>query len=98
MGWFSRIEWQTLSGMLFGRDKRMVYVRPETAVRHIHEDELIETAEVESVATDPYGILHVKFKLIFSRTNRFSYEEGTRMLALRTFADRYREKVPAVPI
>jgi len=85
MGWFSRIEWQTLSGMLFGQDKRMVYVRPETA-------------EVESVATDPYGILHVKFKLIFSRTNRFSYEEGTRMLALRTFADRYREKVPAVPI
>ena len=68
------------------------------AVRRIHEDELIETAEVESVVTDPYRIPHVKFKLIFSRTNHFSYEKGTHMLALRTFADRYREKVPAVPI
>ena len=68
------------------------------AVRRIHEDELIETVEVESVVTDPYRIPHVKFKLIFSPTNRFSYEEGTHMLALRTFPDRYREKVPAVPI
>jgi len=53
---------------------------------------------VESVAPDPYGIPHVKFNLTFSRTNRFSSEEGPRMLALRTFADRYREKVPAVSI
>ena len=76
----------------------MDYVQPGTAVWRIHEDELIETAEVEPVVTDPYGIPHVKFKLIFSRTNRFNYEEGTCMLALRIFADHYREQVPAVPI
>ena len=101
MGWFNGKEWRSLSDMLFGRDKGldkiMDYVRPGTAFRRIHEDELVETAEVESVATDPYGIPHVKFKVIFSRTNRFSYEEGTRMLALRTFAERYREQVPIVP-
>ncbi len=97
MGWFNRKEGQTLSGMLFGRDNNMEYVQPGTTFRLVHDDELVETAEVESVAADPYGIPHVKFKLIFSRSNRFSYEEGTRMLALRTFADRYKEQVPIVP-
>lgn len=98
MGWFNGKdgkEGQTLPGMLFGRGRRMEYVQPGTTFRRVHEDELVETAEVESVASDPYGIPHVKFKLIFSRSNRFTYEEGTRMLALRTFADRYREQVPA---
>ena len=97
MGWFNHKAVQTLFGMLFGHGKRMEYVQPGTTFRRVHDDELVETAEVESVATDPYGIPHVKFKLIFSRSNRFSYEEGTRMLALRTFADRYREQVPVVP-
>ena len=97
MGWFNRKKGQTFSGMLFGRGKNMEYVQPGTAFRRVHDDELIETAEVESVAADPYGIPHVKFKVIFSRSNRFTYEEGTRMLALRTFAERYREQVPIVP-
>ena len=97
MGWFNHKEWRTLFGTLFRRDKPMDFVRPGTTFRRVHEDELVETAEVESVATDPYGIPHVKFKLIFSRSNRFSYEEGTRMLALRTFAELYKEQVPIVP-
>ncbi len=97
MGWFNRKEGQTLSAMLFGRDRRMDDVQPGKTFRCVHKDELVETAEVESVDADFYGIPHVKFKLIFSRSNRFSYEQGTRMLALRTFTDRYKEVVPAVP-
>ncbi len=97
MGWFNHKEWRTLYESLFGRENRMDYVQPGTAFRRVHEDELVETAEVESVATDPYGIPHVKFRLIFSRANRFSYEEGTRMLALRSFTDLYKEQVPIVP-
>lgn len=93
MGWLNRKEGQSFVSAFFGRAKRMEYVQPGTTFRRIHPDELIETAEVESVAADPYGIPHVKFKVIFSRTNRFTYEEGTRMLALRTFADRYKEQV-----
>ena len=105
MGWFDHKVIQTLSAKLFergkgssaffGRGKDLDDVQPGTAFRRVHDDELIETAEVESVATDPYGIPHVKFKVIFSRSNRFSYEEGTRMLALQSFADRYKEQVLA---
>jgi len=93
MGWLNRKEGQSFISALFGGSKRMDYVQPGTTFRRVHADELIETAEVESVAADPYGIPHVKFKVIFSRANRFTYEEGTRMLALRTFADRYKEQV-----
>jgi hypothetical protein len=95
MSWFNRQVVQTISGMLFGRTKVVDYVQPGTAFRRVHDDELIETAEVEYVGADRYGIPHVKFKVIFSRANRFSYEEGTRMLALRSFIDRYKEQVPA---
>lgn len=93
MGWLNRITGQSFASAIFGRSNRMDYVKAGTTFRRVHDDDLVETAEVESVAEDPYGIPHVKFKVIFSRTNRFSYEEGTRMLALRTFADRYKEQV-----
>jgi hypothetical protein len=81
--------------ILFGRDNDAENVRPGTTFRRVHEDELIETAEVESVRPDLYGIPHVKFKVNFSRRNRFSYDEGSRTLALQSFIDRYREEVPA---
>ena len=97
MGWFNRIVGQKFLALFAERNKRGDDVRPGTTFRRVHDDDLVETAEVEEVATDPYGIPHVKFKLIFSRSNRFSYEEGTRMLALSTFTDRYKEQVPVVP-
>jgi len=96
MSWFDRKVGQKLSAMLFGQRERVDDVQPGTTFRRVHEDELVETAQVESVAADRYGIPHVKFKLIFSRANRFTYEQGTRMLALRAFTERYREVVPAV--
>jgi hypothetical protein len=94
MGWFERNVGQMLSGWFSGRGKTVKYVQPGTMFRRVHDDDLVEMAEVESVAADPYGIPHVKFKLVFSRSNRFTYEEGTRMLALSTFIDRYEEQVP----
>lgn len=97
MGWFNRIVGQKFSAMFAERNKRSDDVRPGTTFRCVHDDDLVETAQVEEVATDPYGIPHVKFRLIFSRSNRFSYEEGTRMLALSSFTDRYKEQVPVVP-
>ena len=95
MSWLNRKKGQSLTDAIFGLGKKLEGVRPGTTFRRVHQDDLIETAEVESVAADPYGIPHVKFRVSFSRPNRFSYEEGTRMLALKTFAEKYREQVPA---
>jgi hypothetical protein len=93
MSWFNRKVLQTLSGMLIRADRHMDDVQAGTVFRRVHDDDLVETAEVDSVSADRYGVPHVRFKVIFSRVNRFSYEEGTRMLALRPFVDRYNEQV-----
>ncbi|MBK19004.1 MAG: hypothetical protein CMM52_09250 [Rhodospirillaceae bacterium] len=95
MGWQSEDKGRRLASMFFKRGRALEYVRPGSTFQRVHDDELVETAEVESVGTDAYGIPHVKFKVSFSRPNRFSYDEGSRMLALRSFADRYRERVLA---
>ena len=95
MGWLDRENGKSLASMFFRRGKAFENVLPGCLFRRIHDNELVETAEVESVAADAYGIPHVKFKVTFSRPNRFSYDEGSRMLALKSFADRYRERVSA---
>jgi len=95
MSWLNRKKGQSIAGAIFGLGKKLEGVQPGTTFRRIHQGDLIETAKVESVAADLFGIPHVKFKVSFSRPNRFSYEEGTRMLALKTFAEMYREQVPA---
>ena len=53
---------------------------------------MVETAEVLSVGTDSYGIPHVRFSLTFQRPDRNVFNEGPRMLALKTFAERYTER------
>ena len=61
--------------------------------RRLHDNNLLEIAEITSVGTDAYGIPHVRFNVTFSRPDRYACEEGSRMLALRSFAERYRERV-----
>jgi hypothetical protein len=95
MGWLSRRKSSSLASMFFRRGQAFEYVRPGNMFRCVHDDDLEETAEILSVGTDAYGIPHVKFNVTFSRPNRFAYEEGNRMLALRSFAERYRERVTA---
>ena len=95
MGWQSEDTGRRLASMFFKRGRALEYVRPGSMFQRVHDDELVETAKVESVATDAYGIPHVKFKVSFSRPNRFTYDEGSRILALRSFADRYKERVLA---
>jgi hypothetical protein len=95
MGWLRQDASRVLSSMFFRRGARMEYVRSGSTFQRVHADDLIETAQVESVGTDAYGIPHVKFKVSFRRPNRNTFEEGSRLLALKTFADRYKDRVHA---
>ncbi len=70
-------------------------VQPGVTFRVIHPNHLIETAEVLSVGADRYGIPHVQYQVRFQRSNRSVLEESRRMLALSSFADRYRERMPS---
>ena len=95
MSWLSQDAGRVLSSMFFRRGDHTDAVQPGSTFQRIHADDLIETAQVESVGTDAYGIPHVKFKVSFRRPNRNTFDEGSRMLALKTFADRYRQRVNA---
>lgn len=95
MSWFNRTDGRSFADRFFNRERNTEFVIPGSRFRRVHADDMIEMAEVEAVNTDPYGIPHVKFKVSFCRPNRFSYDEGVRMLSLQTFADRYQERVIA---
>jgi hypothetical protein len=79
--------------MFFRRGKALEYVRPGNIFRRVHDNTLHETAENTTVATDACGIPHVRFNVTFSPPDRFAYNEGSRMLALQSFAELYRERV-----
>ncbi len=82
-----------LTSMFFKRGRKLEYVRPGSTFRRIHDDKMIETATVLSVATDSFGIPHVQFQVTFRRPNRNFFDGGARMLALKSFADHYTERV-----
>jgi hypothetical protein len=95
MGWLRSDSGRALSSFFFKRGSRLEYVRPGSTFRRVQRDGLVETAQVLSVGTDSYGIPHVRFQVSFRRPNRNQFDGGTRMLALKSFADQYRERVSA---
>lgn len=95
MNWFSEETGHVLRSMFSRRSNETEAVQPGSTFQRVHPDDMIETAKVLAVAEDPYGIPHVKFQVSFRRPNRNAFDEGNRMLALKTFADRYKERVPA---
>ena len=96
MNWFGQEGTHVLKSMFFKREDTLETVRPGSTFRRIHADNLVETAKVVAVGADAHGIPHVKFQVSFARPNRgATSEETSRMLALKTFADRYKERVPA---
>jgi len=95
VSWISQEKAQTLAGMFsMRREDHAEQVQPGVTFRRVHPDHLIETAEVLSVSEDRNGIAHVQYQVRFQRTNRSVFEESQRMLALSSFADRYRERMP----
>ncbi len=81
-----------LCSMFFRRGNAMEYIKAGSTFRRTHADRMVETAEVLSVATDSFGIPHVRFSITFQRPDRNVFNEGPRMLALKTFAERYTER------
>lgn len=59
------------------------------------EPNVVETAEVLSVTRDSYGIPHVRYTVRFQHATRAPTTEGQRVLALKSFAERYTERCVA---
>ena len=54
---------------------------------------LAATATVLGVQPDPAGVPHVSFSMSISLSPAERWERGTRVLALQTFLDTYRERL-----
>jgi hypothetical protein len=87
---------RSLSSFFLKRGRHLDDVRAGSSFQRVHRDRMIETAQVLSVGTDTYGIPHVRFQVSFRRPNRSRFDGGGRMLALKSFADQYREHVLAL--
>ncbi len=62
----------------------------------IHNENLVERAEVVWVGNDSFGIPHVRYRMSY-RTPSREEGQGTRMLAQTIFAERYRQVIDTSP-
>jgi hypothetical protein len=80
--------------MIFKRALSPEDIRPGSMFRRVHRNKTVETARVVAVTTDSFGIPHVRYEVRFEKGEHpLTYFEGPRMLAMRTFADTYREQI-----
>jgi len=81
--------------MFFKRGSSLEYITAGSTFRRT-EAHVVETAEVLSVSTDSFGIPHVRYNVSFQRPARTAtHHEGQRVLALKSFAERYTERCAA---
>jgi hypothetical protein len=96
MNWLKNDNGRSLSGFFLKGGRNLDDVGTGSTFQRVHRDRIVETAQVLSVGTDTYGIPHVRFQVSFRRPNRSRFDGGGRMLALKSFADQYREHVLAL--
>ena len=96
MNWLKRDSGRWFNSFFFKRGRNLEYVRAGSTFQRVHRDRMVETAQELSVGADSYGIPHVRFQVSFRRPNQSRFDGGGRMLALKSFADQYRERVSAL--
>ena len=84
-----------LPSIFFKRGEQLECVKTGSTFRCVHADRTVEEAEVISVYTDSFGIPHVRYSVSFQRPYRERFQEGPRILALRSFFDHFSERVHA---
>lgn len=96
MSWLKNDNGRSLTSFFVKRGRDLEYVRAGSTFQRVHRDCMVKTAQVLSVGTDSYGIPHVRSQASFRRPNQSRFDGGGRMLALKSFADQYRERVSAL--
>ena len=96
MSWLKNVTGNSFGSFFSKQGSNLENVRPGSTFQRVHRDRMVETAQVLSVGTDSYGIPHVRFEVSFRRPNQSRFDGGGRMLALRSFADQYGERVSAL--
>lgn len=75
---------------MFFRRRNIAEIVQGAFYERIHNDNLVERAEVVWVGNDSFGIPHVRYRMSY-RTPSREEGQGTRMLAQTIFSERYRQ-------
>ncbi len=78
---------------LFKRELNLAAIEAGCVYRRVRTDNMFESAKVEEITNDSCGIPHVRFRISIGGTDRFLFQDGPRLLALRSFAEQYSEKI-----
>jgi hypothetical protein len=62
---------------------------------HVHPHNLVEKARVISIGPGPSDIPHVRFAVSFERARLHLFDDGPCLLSLSSFAEFYRDPLPA---
>jgi hypothetical protein len=93
--------WRNLSGALTGNGERRLFarrganseqVKPGRVFRHADGKGRLETATVIGLC-DILGMTHVRFELRIDQPGRRPFEDGPRVLGMKTFLDHFCEPV-----
>lgn len=74
--------------MFIKRKPSLDDIREGAIYRHERDGRVVEVAKVVSIYDDRDGIPHVRFELSYQRSMHTDFE-GLRVLARKTFAERY---------
>ncbi len=80
-----------LFGRCFKRGPDKAAIRTGGVYRRIGANYAVETATVLDIHDDHFGIPHVKYKVTIGRSDRSSFWDCKRVLALQSFAELYGE-------
>ncbi len=83
-----------LFGRCFKRGPVKVAIRTGGVYRRIRANNAVETTTVLDIHDDPFGIPHVKYKVTIGRSDRSSFWDCKRVLALQSFSELYEETSP----
>lgn len=82
---------------LFGRRREPIdCVQPGAVYRRVRADRVVERAEVVDSYADAAGIPHVRYDVTLESTGGMCMHEGTRVLSLRAFSERFAEHLSTV--
>lgn len=82
------------ASLFFRRGKEVQYIKAGSKFRRLRDSSTEETAKVLSVATDSFGIPHIRYEIEISKLGAQSrFKDGPRVLALKSFIGAYRELV-----
>jgi hypothetical protein len=84
------------SNIFARRGQEIELIKAGGVFRYRGNDDYVETAQVLGISSDATGIPHVRYQVLIERPNMGRSIEGPRLLNLRTFVERFSERLMPV--